>query len=71
MARGGRHQATSYPVVKICVWVGRDDWQWMQSRHPYAASDVLRRLIGDYRRTIEGLEPREFEELTAVDLEGL
>ena len=70
MARGGRHQATAYQCTKISAWVSAADWEWLRHRHPYAASDLLRRLISDYRRKIEGLEaPRKFEELR--DLEGL
>jgi hypothetical protein len=72
MARGGRHQATSYQVVKISAWVSATDWSWLQSRHPHQASDVLRRLIGDYRRKMEGRErPHTAEDFAALDLERL
>jgi len=70
MRRGGRHHATSYPVTKICAWVGKSDWQWLQARHPHEASAVLRRLIGNYRRQCEGYEAPEFE-LESLDLENL
>ena len=69
MARGGRHQATSYPVTKISLWVGADDWTWLQTRHRYDASRVVRDLIGDYRRQTEA--PGWAEEIESLDLEGL
>ena len=69
MARPPRHQATSYPVTKISLWVGADDWARLQTRHRYDASRVIRDLIGDYRRQTEA--PRWAEELADLDLEGL
>jgi hypothetical protein len=67
MRRGGRHRAAAYPLTKISAWVDATDWAWLQSRHRYDASAVLRQLIGQYRRKIE--EPEE--ELAPLDLEEL
>jgi len=69
MARSGRHKATSYELTKISAWVGADDWAFLQSRHRYAASDVLRRLIHEYRLKVE--TPRAWRDATALDLSGL
>jgi hypothetical protein len=68
MARGGRRQATSYPLTKITLWVGVDDWEWLQARHRYHASRVIRNLIIEHRRNIEQPETPQWE---ALDLEGL
>jgi hypothetical protein len=58
-----------YPLTKISAWVGAADWEWLQSRHRYDASAVLRQLIGDYRRKME--RPHTAEDFAALDLEGL
>jgi hypothetical protein len=74
MASGGRPPAESYPQVKISAWIGRDDWRWLRSRHHLDASSVLRRLVGDYRRKIEGprrLGYRDEIEARAWDLREL
>lgn len=68
MARPGRHHVAAYPLTKISAWVDDDDWQWLQTRHRYEASAVLRRLIHDYRRSIE--EPQQFD-LATLDLDEL
>jgi len=66
--RGGRHRAAAYPLTKISAWVDEADWRWLQCRHRYDASAVLRRLISEYRQKIE--EPRAAEKWD-FDLEGL
>jgi hypothetical protein len=57
-------------VTKISLWVGADDWAWLQTLHRYDASRVVRDLIGNYRRKIEA--PRTArDDLEALDLDRL
>jgi hypothetical protein len=55
-----------YPLCKIALWVGADDWEWLKARsRPLGASRVVRELIHEYRRNIEEPTPLDIEEVLA------
>jgi hypothetical protein len=62
----------AYPLRKMTIWIGVDQWEWLQARRgSYAgAAKIIRDLVDQHRREIEEPEaPRWAEE--ALDLEGL
>jgi hypothetical protein len=70
MRRPRRRPAVSGPTVKISMWVGASDWQWLQTRHRNDASRVVRDLIADYVRKTRDV-PRAVGEWSAHDLADL
>jgi hypothetical protein len=70
MRRPRRHSATPYPTTKISMWVSKADWQWLQTRHRFDASRVVRQLISDYCQKTRDV-PRADVEWTAADLANL
>ena len=59
----------AYPLHKITLWIRADDWPWLQARHRYDASRVIRELVIEYRRKVEEREaPAKFD---AADLANL
>lgn len=68
MAPPGRHQATWYPLVKISLWVGADDWRWLQTQCPNDASRVIRDFLLTLRKESE---ERDAQRAQPLDLSQL
>ena len=63
----------SYSLHKITLWLRASDWAWLQARHRYGASKVIRDLVIEHRRQIEEYESQGMRGIaaTAFDLSKL
>jgi hypothetical protein len=63
----------AYPLCKVTLWLPDDDWQWLKARSgPLGASRIVRDLIVEHRRRIEGADAPTFaEEVAELDLSEL
>jgi hypothetical protein len=71
MRRPRRHPAVSCPTTKISVWVSAADWAWLQTRHRFDASRVVRELIGDYCRRTQNPQAPHADDWDPADLANL
>jgi hypothetical protein len=53
MLRPRRHPVMTCPSVKVTLLLAKEDWVFLQRRHPFGASAVLRDLIAQYRSRCE------------------
>ena len=49
----GERDKDAYTLRQISLWISTSDWNWSQQTYPQNASQIIRRLIADFRLRAE------------------